>query len=340
MTTGVQFSLQEDRLQNNDDLMDIWDDDDDNPVIIQSPWKKGFDELRQSMVQVSDLDIYKRVMVEGKGETLGERRARITYHYNYFTEFAEEAFDSSYLRRKEVIVQTFDGALLPGVWTALSTMCKGEEAQFVIGCSMMFGAIGAPPRIPPHADILMVTKLIDIQETGDENAIDNMENDERTKFSVVEKNAEEVIKNADALLKQSNYSRACRNYHSVVSSLDFCQLADGDEENRRKTLLLTTYTRLMKCYVKMENWKKACSMFNELNNLSPDELKRNFDAHMQHGIALSKLGEFNRALGSLRIAQNIRPHDADINKLLIEVNQVKAKNESEEKNFWKKAFKQ
>lgn len=339
LTTGAKFGFKEDALERNEDLIDLWDDDGtDSTTIVQSPWQKSFDELRPNMVQLPDWNIYKRTIVDGTGEPLGDRRARITFHYNFFFQFSEEAFDSSFLRRTKMVTYTYDGSLLPGTLAALFTMRKGEEAQFVIGYSLMFGKMGSPPRVPPEADILMVAQMLDIEEVGDEKALDSLPDEYRKKFVCVEEKAHEVLKKAADLYKQGRFSHACRNYHSIVTSLEFCNLDNEDEQKRQRKFLIDTYTKLMQCYIKLEDYKKTCAMFNHLNAISPVELRINFQAQLYMGIALGKLGDYVKALGHLRMAQKISPHDEKVNRELIAINEKKQKSEAETKNFWRKAF--
>lgn len=340
LTTGAQFGFKEEETyMTNEDLIDLWDEDDsDGGTVIQSPWRKSFDELRQNMIKVPDLNIYKRIMVQGTGEPLGDRRARLTYHYNFFFQFSEEAFDSSYLRRAKMVGYTHDGISLPGTLAALRTMRKGEEAQFVISYELMFGPLGSPPRVPAKADILMVAQLMNIEEVGDENAIESLPDENRKKFAYVEEKAEDVIKKAHDLYKQGRYSHACRNFHTVVSSLELCHLANQDEQDRQQAFLVKVYTQLMQCYIQMEDWKKACAMFNQLKGIKAADINKNFQAQLNNGIALGKLGEFSRALEFLRAAQRINPHNEAVNKELVAINKTKQKVEEQERDFWRKAY--
>lgn len=340
LTTGARFGIKEENFHTDEDLFDVWDEDEnDVGTIIQSPWQRSFDELRETMIKVPNWNIYKRIMVNGIGEPLGDRRARITYHYNFFFQFGGEAFDSSYLRRAKMIGYTHDGISLPGTLAALCTMRKGEEAQFVISYELMFGSLGSPPRIPAKADVLMVAQLLNIDEIGDENAIEDLPQEDRKKFPIVEEKGMEVMKKAYDLYKQGRYSHACRNYHSVASSLELCNLANEGEQHRQQIFLIKVYTQLMQTYIKMEDWKKVCAMFNELKTIPTSDFERNFHAQLNHGIALAKLGEFDKALKHLRIAQRICPHNDAVNRELIVVNDIKRKNETEEKIFWRKAMK-
>lgn len=340
MKTGVTFGIKNDNCNDNDELIDLWDEDDsDVGTVTQSPWQKSFNELRQNMVKLPDWNIYKKITVEGAGEPLNDRRARLTYHYNFFIEFAEDAFDSSFLRKTKMVGYSHDFQSLKGTFLALRTMRKGEEAQYVINYELMFGKMGSPPRIPPKTDILVVLQLLDIEEIGDEKAIENLDEANRTKFLFVEEKAHEVLKNANDLYKQGRYSHACRNYHSLVNSLQVCNLANEDEQSRQQAFLVKIYTQLMQCYIKMEDWKKTCSMYNELKTISPSDLGKNFQAQLNNGIALAKLGEFDKSLQHLRMAQKICPHNEVVNKELNTVNETKLKSQADDKSFWRKAFK-
>ena len=97
-----------------------------------------------------------------------------------FFEGETTAFDFS---SNSTTLQMVD--LILGLQIAAQSMKKKEEAQFIIDYKLMFGEMGCPPRIKPKADILLVAKLIDFVDTGDENACDSLPQEDRRKFSVL-----------------------------------------------------------------------------------------------------------------------------------------------------------
>lgn len=88
--------------------------------------------------------------------------AQVLFHYSAFFEFADEPFDSTFLRNKAQKVSLGADETLPGLKIALRTMRKRERSRFLVRADYAFGEMGCPPRIPTGATILYEVTLVDV----------------------------------------------------------------------------------------------------------------------------------------------------------------------------------
>lgn len=215
MSTGTSFKINNDSIADTID-QDIFDDhgsdgednfsDEDNDSHI-SPWKNSFDELKMLMVQVPNEygTIYKRIVIDGSGDVVGDNNCQIKWTYSMFFEKVEQSFDSN-----PKLVTVNRNELLWGLQLAVGSMRRKEEAHFIIGYDLMFGAMGCPPRIKPKADVLLVANLISFNETGDENACDNLSEEDRRKFHILKDKIIELQKNGRDHYKNHRYRYAIK----------------------------------------------------------------------------------------------------------------------------------
>lgn len=341
MSGGANFRINHNRMIDSldEELLndEIGSDDETESAdlsLIKSPWTKPFDELREHMVKLPSANIYKRVVKDGVGDVMGERLCQVQWQYNMFLESQHEAFDSSFASRGKKIIK-FD-EVLEGVWLSLETMRAGEESQFVIDHKLMFGNLGVPPRIPPKADILLTVTMVRFDEVGVENPDGNLTDEDRRKFVAVKPKAVDMLKNSLNHFREKRFARAANVAHSAIQRLEFCSLADEAEQAEQKELLIELYVHLTDCYNSMDEWKKTCSMVNELRRLC--KVEKHIKVLLNEGIALSKLDEYEKALKLLRTAQQIDPHNTSVNKALKSVLETRDKHKKEERSMWQRAF--
>lgn len=346
LTHGAHFEINTDRMADavDEEIFDYaaaGSDDEDEATNdyneeANSPWLHSFQQLKEKMIKIPNENIYKRIITEGDGEVMGPTKCRVRYSYNYFFEYEKNAFDSSYFSGKNSKIMNFD-EVMTGIWAALETMKKDEESQFIIDYKLMFGEFGCPPRIKPKADVLVVMKLLNFVEVGDENACDNVSAADRRKFVVMKPNIIEQQKRANDHFANKRFIHARRVNQEAIRHLELCQVADDKEQNEQQKLLIQLYTSLCDCYLETEDWKKVCSMINELRRLT--DIKRNVKLLVNEGIALSKINdEFDRSIELLKRAQQIEPNNQFVNQTLNGIIESKKKYESERKAMWQRAF--
>lgn len=291
------------------------DDDDDDCDSQMSPWKKSFAELKQLMEKVPNpwASIYKRITSEGRGDIMGNRNGRIEWTFHMYFEKQDCSFDSLTARK---VTEKAD--LLPGLQAAAETMRKNEEAQFIIGYKLMFGEMGCPPRIKPKADVLLVVKMINFTDIGDETACDNVPDEDRRKFTVMKEKIIDLDKKARDYIRTKNYRNAIGLYQSAIRNLEFCQLANEDEQREQEKLLIEFNTQLMECYMGDKNWKKVCLTVNELRRRTNDQ--PNVKILYNQAVALSFIeDDYVRSVKLLRNAQQLEPHNEMVNSKLNEI---------------------
>lgn len=101
-----------------------------------------FASLAEKMEDVTpDGKIKKKIIREGYGETAKEGQ-EVSVHYNAYTEYIPEPFDSSYLRKKPLSFSLGDGKTLLGIDAAVRTMKTNEMAQFIVHYEYAYGKMG------------------------------------------------------------------------------------------------------------------------------------------------------------------------------------------------------
>lgn len=346
MTNGTTFKINTGKMADSldPDIFDEAGSDCDDDVDFAddyegkiSPWKKNFDELKPLMDPLLDDAngwIYKRIITEGKGDEMGDRNCRIQWSYSMFLEGKEDAFDSTPSNRCERTDITLDGHQL-----ALGSMRQGEEAQFLISHKFMYRELGCPPRIPMKADILMVAKLINYLETGDGNACDDVPAEDRRKFNVVRDKVDLLHKKAVDDMRNKRYGQAIGVYQKAIRILDFCTLANEDEQEQQQKMLLEYYIDLAECYLHNGNWKKVCITVNELRRLNAVYVNKDVNILMNEAIAVSHIEDnYQRAIGMMKKAQLLDPCNERANRELNDLITKKEKYDKEFKDMCQKAL--
>lgn len=301
-----------------------------------SPWMQTFKELKKQMVQIPNEKIYKKVIADGKGEVMGSNMYRIQWIYNMFFEGEKVAFDSTYLGGKQSQIVTCED-ILPGLWLAVLSMNKGEKAEFIIHHSLMWGKYGCPPRIKPKADVLAVIELINFVDIGRDGEAQQIHESDRRKFHVLKAKIIEKQKRAIDNFNNRRYGHAKMVNQEVIRELELCQVANDAEQAEQSELLIQLYTHLSDCYLALEDWKKVCSMVNELRRLT--NIKQNVKLLVNEAIAMSNIADgFERSIELLRQAQRIQPNSEKVNKTLASVVQANDKYKADRKAMWQRAF--
>lgn len=124
---------------------------------------------------------------------------------------------------------------------------------------------------------------------------------------------------------------------AAIRALELCQVADETEQMEQQKMLNELYIQLSNCYIATENWKKCCSMINELRRRT--NINRNITVILNEAIALSHIDDdFQRPITLLRNAQKIDPHNELVNHTLNEVLAKDEKYKADRQKMWQKAF--
>lgn len=315
------------------------EDADEVPEIKTTPWLQSFDELKQTMTQIPNNKIFKRIINEGNGEVLGRRKCHIQWSYSTFFENEKNSYDSSFLGSTSV-KSTPSDEILQGIFFALETMRKGEESHFIIDHTLMYGTHGIITgriKIKPKADVLLIVKLIDFHEIGSEAACEQLSNDELRQFRLVKEKAIEMQLKASDFSRKHLYSHAIRVNLEIIQRILFCDIENEDEIDDKTKLLADIYAKLIDCYIKVEDYKRAHSMVNDLRKIS--DVDQNVNVLVNESIALGKIDDdYKRSIELLRKAQKIDPHNERVNNVLADMQKAHDKYQKDTKSFFQKAF--
>lgn len=300
-----------------------------------SPWNRPFAELIPSMVDIGQ-HIYKKIIKKPVDDIEIQGRCRVTIAYNAYWENENASFDSSFLRGDYKTFVIGDCEVLNGLELAVQSMKRREESQFIIPYDLLFGKLGCEPRIKKEADALFVIQLIKFSEIGDEEAAENVQPEDRTKYGVMIEKIKEVKASGLDYFRNGAYVKAAACFHRAINKLEMCQLKDEEEEKDCEQHLIKLYVNAMTCYNKLNKPKQACSAFKDLTRL--DGSSKNAKALYQHGKALMALGEFARAKGALTKANRLLPNDSEIAKLLKELDTKHSEHKTTESKMWRRAF--
>lgn len=168
-----------------------------------------------------------------------------------------------------------------------------EKPKIISPWEKSFHEMGCPPRIKPKADGLFIIKLVHFEKVGNEDAVDEVPHEDRNKYSVVIEKVKEVHLKGLDFFKHRKYASAVRSFHKAVQALEFCQLANDEEQEEQRKFLVKLYTNLAICHNNLNQPKKTCCMINEITRIS--NIKENCKALFHEGRALLMLGEVKRA---------------------------------------------
>ncbi|XP_031845588.1 inactive peptidyl-prolyl cis-trans isomerase shutdown [Nomia melanderi] len=317
-------------LLNMNDFQD--NDDDDEADNSASLFGISFDELKTKMTDIcGNGKIMKFEKQKGVGEII-PFDAQVTIKYLGHFEYNDEPFDSSFTRGGAETYRLNQGSLLPGLEIAISTMKKHEIAIFIVHPDLAYGRLGCLPRIPPNAEILFIVHLIDFVDNGSVETLDNLSIEEKRIFANVVTRARAKFNTAKDCFHKKKFKQAIREYAKAINWLERAELKNDEEEGEFNKWISRGYSNLAVCY-NMENMpRRACIACNRVPIPSAK-------THFNHGRALFKMGEYNRAMEQLQLALTMEPNNEVTIKEIRLVNENQRKYTDIEKQLWSKCLK-
>lgn len=321
----------------NDEVGSDNDDDGDDSADTGLRAITPFAELRAAMEPLPNVHIYKKVVKAGTGELLGPRPANVQWTYDAYTENEQRPYDTSRKGGVQAAITTAYHAVHTGVWMSLETMCKGEEAEFVIDYRLMFGTLGLVPRIKQKADILLAVKLVDFTEVGGASDGGAQSRADRRKFANVKPKATDMHAKALSFGRCERYRNATRTLLSAVQMLELSHLAGEAEQREQRQMLIRFYGDLMELYAKANEHRKVCTMINELRRLKC--IKRDVNVLLHEAIAVSNIeNTAHRALQILEQCERIEPANGLVAGVKVTILAKQKKYEEDTKSLWQRAF--
>ena len=219
-------------------------------------------------------------------------------------------------------------------------MVEKEEALFCISYQYAFGPLGCPDRYPPKSDILVDIKIMKVENVGDDKVAQKfMKNYEAKSFKETIDDANEVYIKARDMFKRKNVSQAIKSYQKIVQIIETTPTNSDEEKKQQQEFLVKVYTNLCVCYNNKEEPQQTISALKELKGIT--NIQSNSKLMFAQGKAHMLLGEYLQARDSFAQAMELKPHDEDIKKAIIQLEEKTNKHKQWEKNFtasFKKVF--
>ncbi|XP_023954792.2 inactive peptidyl-prolyl cis-trans isomerase shutdown [Bicyclus anynana] len=262
-----------------------------------------FEEFAKHLTQLDKSGfIKKKILQEGGGLPL-DKECTVSVAFTGYWENEVEPFGCT-KPDKPMVVNLNDNDLLPGIQMAIESMLVGELSVFLISYRVMYGEMGAPPRIKAKADCVFFIQLIKSIITPKDGEIDFAE---PNVFQRVHHKVKLLFSSGVTLHKSKNYPTAIQLFKKGINMLHRCRLADEKEENIQIKLLRKMYINLAISYNETKQPLKACTACNELNRL--DSLWNNPKALFQNAKALRMIGQFEDAQKRLNRALKLSPDE-------------------------------
>lgn len=103
-------------------------------------------------------------IVEKKGDGAEAVPGKTVFvHYTGTLKDTGEKFDSSLDRGTPIDFVLGAGMVIPGWDEGIAGMKVGEKRKLIIPSELGYGASGSPPVIPPNADLVFETELVDVK---------------------------------------------------------------------------------------------------------------------------------------------------------------------------------
>ncbi|CAH1397167.1 unnamed protein product [Nezara viridula] len=280
--------------------------------------KTPFENIKQKMTNVTEDGKISKLILRFGDDNLVPPKSVIYFHYNSYLEMEEIPFDSSYLRNEKPLrMQLGLGDLYLGFEKSLLTMREGEKSQFLVHPDYAFGELGAPPRIPPNATILLEIELIKIVDCSGIDKSDELSG-ENDSFSEIFSKAKGYQILGNDFFGQGNISAAIDKYKKAEKVLLTTKTNNSDEEIQYIGLLLKLYINLCVCYnhPKIKAPEKVCSVAKTAFFGCTEEAGKSAKLFFNLGKAFIELNEFDKASKNLKKALSLEPQNKNTNDLL------------------------
>lgn len=196
---------------------------------------------------------------------------------------------------------------MPGLEIGVKTMCKGENARFIIQPKLAYREMGCPPRIPPNATIIFDVYLVSYDQP--ENCIIFDEDSGPQNFKKNLAKVKALHGEGNELFKLKNISSAITKYDKAKEMLHIAGCSNDDQEIEMMKYLSKLYTNLSVCYLKQYAFNKVCRMGIEAMKYSERFSKNSAKLFFNWGKALRLVKDFSEAKIKLQKALKLEPNN-------------------------------
>lgn len=135
-----------------------------------TPPPEKLDEEPEWLDLLGSGSIMKKIIKEGYTDTKPQRLETCTITYDLSLP------SGTFIERKEnQEIQLGDCDVVQGLDVAIGLMNIGEKCVLKIEPRLAFGAVGLPPKIPPHATVVYEIELVSVRPEEDPGALSVLE---------------------------------------------------------------------------------------------------------------------------------------------------------------------
>ncbi|KAF5296024.1 hypothetical protein FQR65_LT10327 [Abscondita terminalis] len=299
-----------------------------------------FEILGKKMENLSeDGLIKKRILREGYGQVIPEK-AMVTIHFNAYTEYKDEPFDSTYLRKKPFVFTLNSGMTIPGIDLCTQSMKISEKSQFLVDPEYAYGPLGCLQRVPPNSTVLFEIEVLNYVDAGAAMSRPQFNNKEEHDYNEIRLHAHALCAKAREQANKGSIKAAIKNYNNAVTLVENCKLREYSEQENQQELLVRCYTNLAILYTKIDQPARACTQCNKVYYICKGTtLKVPVKVHFNHGRSLIQLGDYAMAEQKLKQAQRLEPQNIEISRELLKLEEKKKESYAREVAVAKAMFK-
>lgn len=269
---------------------------------------------------MGESSIQKTIITEGGGDcpTSGNQ---VQVHYTGTLEDGTK-FDSSRDRDTPFSFVTGSGNVIAGWDEVIRDMKKGEKSSFKIPAEKAYGASGAPPKIPPNADLNFEIELLDF--TVPEKEPWNMTDDEH----IVE--GAKAKEDGNVAFKAGDLDTAKDRYVRCMKIFDNTDHFTEKMLEEKLSLVKGAALNLAQVNLKQGDYHSAIENCDTALDIDNDNSK----GWYRRGSALMELTEFELAKEALVEANRLDPKSVEIrNQMMVLKKKIAAEKKKEKASF-------
>jgi tetratricopeptide (TPR) repeat protein len=173
--------------------------------------------------------------------------------------------------------------------------------------------------------------VLKIEEIGDQEIIDQLNNSERDKLADIRASIEEVFVRASDHFCRGKYGSALKGYCRILQAANYSVTNTKEEEKSRTDILNRVQLNIAVVHNKTGEHKEALNQISGIEAIG--SIENNPKVLYHKGLALMKLGELDEAVGPITKAIKLKPLD---NQIIAAVEELERRKKAYEEN--KKAF--
>jgi len=248
----------------------------------------------------------------------------VLFHLIMFVDDHEEPIDNSLVRDKPQKIDLSTDGVIEGLEIALTSMRKGEISMVAINYKYGYGELGAPPRIPGKARLMVAIQLIDFYKAGSADHVISSLPEEgeqldmfqrsasgQVQFRQVYRQAVKCYKQGIKMYKDADWYTASQFFEKASTLLNRYRLKNEKEQKKQERLLFKIYLNFASSSLKIKRPAIACTCCREALDLRPGDIR----AMYRFGKAKLMLEDAESALRLFQQVLEVRPDMSNVQEM-------------------------